>query len=109
MKKMKRSKYNAKKTYVDGIKFDSKAEARRYSELKLLLKAGEISHLELQPRYDLVVNDVKLGFYKADFRYVELASNEIIVEDVKGVKTPIYNLKKKLMKAIYGIEILETK
>ena len=105
----RRTKYNAKKTYVDGIKFDSKAEARRYGELKLLLKSGGISHLELQPRYDFIVNNVKLGFYKADFRYVDLASNKLIVEDVKGMKTPIYSLKKKLMKAIHGIEILETK
>ena len=102
-----RSKYNAVKTTVDGIKFDSKAEARRYSELKLLLKAKTIADLELQPRYDFVVNGVKIGFYKADFRYK--MGNRLIIEDVKGVKTPVYNLKKKLMKAIHGIDILETK
>jgi len=102
-----RSKYNAVKTTVDGIKFDSKAEARRYSELKLLLKVKTIADLELQPRYDFVVNGVKIGFYKADFRYK--IGNRIIIEDVKGVKTPVYNLKKKLMKAIHGIDILETK
>jgi len=102
-----RNKYNAKKTIVDGIKFDSKAEARRYGELKLLLKCGTIADLELQPRYDFAVNGVKLGFYKADFRYK--IGNKLIIEDVKGMKTPIYNLKKKLMKAIHGIDILETK
>ena len=101
------NKYRAVKTEVDGIKFDSKAEARRYSHLKLLEKAGAIDSLELQPRYDLIINDVKCGFYKADFRYNE--DGRQVVEDVKGMKTPVYNLKKKLIKAIYNIDILETK
>ena len=54
-----------------------------------------------------MIKGVKVGFYKADFRYMQ--DGELIVEDVKGMKTPIYNLKKKMIKAIYGIEILETK
>lgn len=102
-----KNKYGAVKTVVDGIKFDSKAEARRYKNLKLLERAGEITNLELQPRYDLIVNGVKCGFYKADFRYLE--NGKLVVEDVKGMKTPVYNLKKKLIKVIYGIEIFETK
>ena len=102
-----RNKYGAVKVIIDGIKFDSKAEGRRYKTLKLLERAGEITNLELQPRYDLIINEIKCGFYKADFRYLQ--DNELVVEDVKGVKTPVYNLKKKLIKAIYGIEILETK
>lgn len=101
-----RNKYRAIKTIVDGIKFDSKKEARRYQELKLLEKSGEITNLTLQPRFDLIINDVKCGFYKADFQYE--TAFESIVEDVKGMKTPVYNLKKKLIKAIYGIEIFET-
>ena len=105
---MKRNKYNATKTVVDGIKFDSKKEAARYQELKLMQKAGMINQLTLQPRFDLMVNGVKCGFYKADFQYVELKQGLRVVEDVKGVKTPVYNLKKKLIKAIYGIEIFET-
>ena len=111
----KRNKYGAVKTEVDGIKFDSKAEAKRYKELKLLEKVGEITDLELQVRYDFEINGVKLGFYKADFVYfVRLASSLAesyghTVEDVKGMKTPVYNLKKKLMLALHGIEILETK
>jgi len=99
-------KYNAKKTVVDGITFDSKKEARRYSELKLLEKCGEIHSLELQPRFDLIVNGAKCGYYKADFRYTEKSKE--IVEDCKGFKTPVYRLKKKLVKAIYGVDILET-
>ena len=101
-----RSKYRAIKTIVDGIKFDSKKEAARYSQLKLMEKSGAIKDLELQPRYDLIINGQKCGFYKADFRYFE--SGKEVVEDVKGMKTPMYNLKKKLIRAIYGIEIFET-
>ncbi len=109
---MKRNKYGAVKTEVDGIKFDSKAEAKRYMELKLLEKAGEISGLQLQPRYDFSLNGVKIGFYKADFYYIDGDGVEVpykeVVEDVKGMKTPVYRLKKKLMKAMHGIDILET-
>lgn len=100
------NKYNAKKTVVDKIKFDSKKEAKRYVDLKILERLKMISNLELQPRYDLIINGVKCGFYKADFRYVN--NGITIVEDVKGMKTPIYNLKKKLVKAIYNIDIFET-
>lgn len=101
-----RNKYRAVKTVVDGIKFDSKKEAARYVQLKLMVKSGTVTDLELQPRYDLIINRQKCGFYKADFRYFE--NGKEVVEDVKGMKTPIYNLKKKLIKAIYGIEIFET-
>lgn len=104
---MKRNKYGAIKTTIDGIKFDSKAEGARYRVIKHLLDQNIISDLELQPRYDLIVNGNKCGFYKADFRYIR--DGELIVEDVKGMKTPVYNLKKKLIKAIYDIDIYETK
>lgn len=100
------SKYNAVKTVVNGIRFDSKKEARRYGQLKLLERSGNITELSLQPRFDLTINGCKCGFYKADFRYIE--NNKEVIEDVKGVKTAVYNLKKKLVKAIHGIEIFET-
>ena len=100
------SKYKAVKTVVDGIKFDSKKEARRYSQLKLIEKSGAISELSLQPRFDLIVNDKKCGFYKADFKYIE--NGKEVIEDVKGILTPVYRLKKKLVKAIYNIDIFET-
>jgi len=102
----KASKYRNKKTEVDGILFDSRKEALRYKELRLLEKAGEIRGLTLQKRYDFEISGIKLGFYKADFVYNE--GSRAVVEDVKGVKTPVYRLKKKLMKAIYDIDILET-
>ena len=125
-----RSKYKAVKTTIDGITFDSKKEAKRYTELKLLEKSGMITHLELQPTYDITINGAKICKYKADFRYftVRQENNEQcynskgewqtptmtgdkegqIVEDVKGFKTPIYRLKKKLVEASYpGTQIKE--
>jgi hypothetical protein len=100
------SKYNAVRTVVDGITFASKAEARRYQELKMMELSGDITQLELQPKFPLIVNGVKVGTYIGDFRYRYGAV--VYVEDVKGMKTPVYNLKKKMMKAQYNIEIYET-
>lgn len=101
------SKYRAKKTIIDGIKFDSKREANRYCELKLLEKAKEIRDLELQPRFLLQDKFVdKQGKthrkieYVADFMYVD-KDNNTIVEDVKGVMTDVYKLKKKLFLNLY--------
>ncbi len=104
---MKRSKFGAKKTTVDGIEFDSKAEAKRWGELRLLERAGKIKTLERQVRYDLVVNGVNIGFYKADFRYWDQGSSQHVVEDVKGVRTPVFAIKAKLMKALHRVEIVE--
>lgn len=107
----KRSKYGAVKVTVDGITFDSKKEARRYHELKLLQKAGEIHALEIQVPYLIPVTNLstgsvtQVGRYDADFRYWQ--GGEVVVEDVKGVRTPVYRLKKKLVEAIYGIQIRE--
>ena len=100
------SKYRAIKTIVDNVLFDSKAEAARYNELKLLLKAGEISNLVIHPPYKLFVNNKLICKYVADFSYYDRFA-KLIVEDVKGVKTPVYNLKKKFMLAVHGITINE--
>ena len=85
-----RSKYNAIITAIDGIKFASRAEARRYQELKLAERAGEISLLSLQPKFELTVNNVHVCNYVADFRYVEVDTGKIFIEDVKGMKTQVY-------------------
>lgn len=105
-------KYRNKKTTVDGITFDSKAEAERYQELKRLEIMGVISGLELQKPYRLCKGRWNNGkpfsiTYKADFVYT--LDGEIIVEDVKGFRTEAYQLKKKLMMAVYGIEITEVR
>ncbi len=103
----KRSKYGAVKTVVDGTTFDSKKEAARYSELKAMERAGKIRELQLQPRYELVVKNVRVCRYIADSRYYDCEKNRWVVEDVKGLRTAVYKLKKKLMKALYGITITE--
>jgi hypothetical protein len=106
-------KFNAVRTEIDGHTFASKAEAKRYAELKLLEKAGKIGHLSLQPRYMLLVwdcekkQDVQVGHYVADFSYWDMSEGKTVVEDVKGVKTPIYRLKKKMVEHRYGITITE--
>lgn len=96
----KRSKYGNRKTEADGILFDSKKEADRYRELKLLEAARKIRELTLQPVYSLTVNGVVVGKYKADFAYMRAGG--VVVEDVKGFKTPVYRLKKRIFEALYG-------
>lgn len=99
------SKYRAKKTEIDGIKFDSKKEARRYTELKLLEHNGDIENLTLQPRFLLQEGFRKNGKtyrkieYVADFMYQQ--EGKLIVEDVKGIKTDVYKLKQKLFEKRY--------
>lgn len=92
------NKYRNKKTKVDGILFDSKREAARYMELKMLEKAGVIQSLKLQPSFDLLPKTLwesktlRKIVYRADFSYT--MDNIHIVEDVKGVKTAVYKLKR---------------
>lgn len=101
-------KYNAKKTVVDGIAFDSKKEAMRYKELKELQRVGKIDGLELQPRFELQESFKHKGKtirkieYVADFKYLDIALGKWVVEDVKGMKTDVYKLKKKLFLHSYG-------
>lgn len=107
MKKDKPRKYRNEPTKVDDIRFASKREADRYGELRLMARAGEIEFLDLQPRYPLVVNGDKITTYVADFRYLDTRDDCWVVEDTKGVKTPVYKIKRKLMKALYDIDIRE--
>ncbi|KNY13109.1 hypothetical protein AKG11_31045 [Shinella sp. SUS2] len=103
--KSKRSKYGAQKTLVDGILFDSKAEAAFYAALKQRLAAGEISDLKLQREYDLMVNGVLIARYRADFVFFDRVVRARRVVDVKGVATRDFRLKAKLMKACFGIDV----
>ncbi len=104
------SKYHNTKTVANGIKFDSKLEAERYAQLKILERAGVIRDLELQPEYELIPSFKKNGkawrktVYKADFRYILCDGDRIIIEDVKGstaVITDIFRLKQKLFEYKY--------
>lgn len=101
-------KYGNRKTVVDGVTFDSAKEARRYGELKLLERAGQIRNLEVQPRFPLAVNGVTVAHYVGDFSYVEAKAQ--VIEDVKSAitrKLPVYRLKAKMFAAQYGFQIRE--
>ena len=121
-----RNKYQAIKTKVNGIEFDSRKEARRYQELLLLQRAGAIRNLQRQVKYVLIPTQydtyARLGkkgqrlkdgkilmerecAYIADFVYDE--NGKTVVEDTKGVKTKDYIIKRKLMLKEYGIKIRE--
>lgn len=117
-KPAKKNKFGAKKTVVDGIEFHSAKEAKRYQELRLLERAGEISHLELQPVFKLAIgNDPVLirskGYpngrqakYIGDFSYFN--GKHRVVEDAKGFRTPEYKLKKALVEAMFpAVRIVE--
>jgi hypothetical protein len=92
------SKYHNKKVIIDNITFDSIKEGNRYKELKLLLKAREISRLRLQPIFPLYAGIA----YIADFKYYDTKLKVDVVEDVKGMRTDVYKIKKKLFLDIYG-------
>ena len=100
------TKYRAIPTVADGYRFASKKEAARYGELKLMARAGEIVGLELQPRFPIAVNGVRICAYVGDFQYIQ--EGRFVVEDCKGYRTREYQIKKKLVFAVYGVAILET-
>lgn len=93
------NKYGAKPVVVDGVRFASKAEAKRDAELILLEKAGKISFLHRQRKFDIVINGKKICRYVADWAYVE--NHKAVVEDKKGVQTPAFKIKWKLCQALY--------
>lgn len=105
----RRSKYHATPTVIHGRRFDSQAEARRYEQLLLLGRAGGLTNLELQPSYRLVVQGVHIATYRADFAYDDRETGTRVVEDVKGVRTAVYVLKKRLVFALYGVAIREVR
>ena len=106
--KHRRNKFGSRKTWVDGFEFHSQKEAHRWGVLKLMAVAGEITDLDRQVRFPLRVNRQEVCCYIADFTYRESSGGPLIVEDSKGLKTRDYIIKKKLMKAVHGIEIKET-
>jgi hypothetical protein len=107
-----RNKYYSKKVTVNGITFDSKKEANRYSELVLLERAGKIQNLERQVKFELIPYQridgkvVERGCsYIADFVYQQ--DGKKVVEDTKGFRTQEYIIKRKLMLYLKGIRIKE--
>lgn len=93
------NKYRAVKVKLDGITFHSKGEARRYSELLLLVKAKKIKDLTLQPKFPIEINGEHICNVIGDFEYIE--DKQWVVEDFKGMDTSVSKLKRKLVKAIY--------
>lgn len=98
-------KYGNTPTLMDGIRLDSKLEAKRYQELKLLLVTGQIQDLKVHEPIYLHVNGIRIGYYEADFLYLENGAR--VCEDCKGTKTPLYQWKKKHVRAEHGIDIRE--
>lgn len=110
----KNNKYSNQKVTIDGETFDSKKEAKRYCELKLLLKAKEIRDLKRQVKFVLILPQKRDGklverecSYIADFVYRDAHTGELIVEDTKGMKTKDYIIKRKLMLSVHNIRIKE--
>ena len=108
------SKYHAKRIEIDGIKFDSMKEGNRYCELKLLEKAKAIKSLVLQPKFVLQPpftnadgQKERAITYIADFMYYDNELGQVVVEDVKGVRTDVYKLKKKMFEYKYGTVVRE--
>ena len=109
--KPKYNKYRVKpkeERTVDGITFDSGKEAYRHSTLKILERAGEVMNIRRQVDYPLKWNGILITIYRADFVYTDVISGKEIVEDVKGARTREYIMKKRMMKACYGIDVYET-
>lgn len=121
----RKSKYGAEKVTIDGVTFDSKKEANRYRELKILEKIGEITNLQMQVKYVLIPAQRepdtvgKRGgiikgklierevSYIADFVYRDVKTGEWVIEDTKGMRTHEYIIKRKLMLYRHGIRIKE--
>lgn len=104
----RRNKYGAVRVRIDGIWFASATEGKRYEYLRDKQKRGEIRGLKLQPRYELQAvywdsRGRRVGklVYVADFEYIECATGRQIIEDVKGLETPIFKIKRKLFEAKY--------
>ena len=106
---MKTPKYRNRKTVVGGVTFDSAKEARRWSELCLLEKAGDIQNLQRQVRFPFTINGKLICTLVADFTYDR--DGVKVVEDTKSPATrklPVFRIKSKLLKSLYGIEVVES-
>jgi len=105
---MKPRKYRNQPITIDGLRFDSQAEARRWQQLKLLERAGVILELQRQVTFPIAWNGIKICSYRADFVYRETATGAQVIEDVKGLLTPEYRIKAKLM-AAQGLPVTEVR
>lgn len=123
-KKQIKNKYGNKPKVVDGVKCDSTGEGNRYAFLKMLEKAGEIKDLQYHKKFELIpqiTEDVvvhlktkdkivkkvvqRARYYEADYTYTKVSTGEEVVEDFKGVVTPLFEFKAALFRYKYGREI----
>jgi len=104
------NKYNARATTTDGIRFDSLREAERYNELCLLQKAEEVHLLKVHPRFEIIKGfeidgkKIRPTYYEADFMYWDCKIGRMVVEDVKGVETAVFKIKRKLFLLQHGLQ-----
>ena len=100
-------KYKSKSVVVDGHKFPSQLEAKRYTELKMMQRSGRISNLKLQPRFELQPSFKKNGKtyrkieYVADFQYLDNKTKKTVIEDTKGFETDVFKIKLKMFEYKY--------
>jgi len=104
--KNKSNKYGAKRAKVDGITFASKAEAKRYGDLMNLQRGKQISGLETHPKYSINIDGHHICVVELDFRYLDLITGKVVVEDVKGKDNALSKLKRKLVTACHSIEVV---
>jgi hypothetical protein len=108
---VRRSKYGNRKVKYDGYTFDSLAERDRYIQLRFMEQEGEITALCVHPRYELIAayekneRKIRAAHYEADFEYRSNDDGTLIIEDVKGVQTAVFKLKRKLFESMYPHEI----
>ncbi len=113
MKITKQNKYHNKKAFVGNILFDSKKECDYFYRLKLMEQVGMIKDIkrqvpfELVPTYKINGKTIRKMQYRADFTYITTEDNKLHVVDVKGYRTEVYKLKKKLFEYKYNMEIEE--
>jgi hypothetical protein len=105
----KPSKFKNVSKEHSGEKFDSKLEASRFEDLQLMEKAGDIRDLRAHVSFPLMVGDALIGAYEADAVYIEVATGRKVVEDSKGVRTPLFRWKARHFKAQYGFAITEVR
>lgn len=113
--KGKKNKYGNRETWVNGVRFDSRREAERYTVLMMKLNAGEIERLKLQPEFTITESyklpdgkRVKAQRYRADFSYYEKKTGKFVIEDVKteGTKTRVFLNKQKMLYDKYGFVVV---
>lgn len=102
-------KYRNIPVAIDGIRFASKKEANRYTELRLMLRTGEIIELKLQPKWQFPIkfDSGRHITYTADFQYIDCDTARVIIEDVKGFRTKVYKIKKAMLKYFNDIDVTE--